>query len=229
MNRSQSEIQSLLQASFAEQPLSRADRQDLESAIRGAPPAELSLWRSVAFGIARDHPHTPTASLEWLEGVMKAIHHAQSDESRPDRQPSSACFSPGTSCLDTINRRLDQAGQTADLCVFTITDDRITRAILTAHQRGIAFRIVTDDDKALDLGSDIERLREAGLAVRTDRTPAHMHHKFAIFDRKWLLNGSYNWTRGAAADNLENIVVSTEKALIDAFQSEFEALWERLA
>ena len=30
------------------------------------------------------------------------------------------------------------------------------------------------------------------------RRDGHMHHKFAIFDGERLINGSYNWTRGAA-------------------------------
>ncbi|MCA9056002.1 MAG: endonuclease, partial [Planctomycetaceae bacterium] len=50
------------------------------------------------------------------------------------------------------------ARETVDVCVFTITDDRITRAILDAHRRRVRIRILSDDDKSGDLGSDVERL-----------------------------------------------------------------------
>ena len=89
----------------------------------------------------------------------------------------------------------------ADLCVFTLSDDRITAEVLAAHARGVAVRIVTDNDKEFDAGSDIAQLRQAGIPVAVDRTDAHMHHKFALFDGTWLLNGSYNWTRSAAQVN----------------------------
>jgi cardiolipin hydrolase len=115
-----------------------------------------------------------------------------------------------------------------DVCVFTITDDTISRAIYDAHRRGVAIRILTDDDKSGDLGSDVVDLDRAGVAVRVDRTPAHMHHKFAIFDGKVLASGSYNWTRSAASENEENIIVTDHPHLLRAFQAEFDQLWSRL-
>jgi phosphatidylserine/phosphatidylglycerophosphate/cardiolipin synthase-like enzyme len=113
--------------------------------------------------------------------------------------------------------------------VFTITDDRIADAILDAHRRGVAVRILTDNEKAFDLGSDIERLRSAGVAVRVDESPFHLHHKFAIFDGRRLLTGSYNWTRGAARDNQENFLITPDPHLIEAYARAFEDLWNRLA
>jgi mitochondrial cardiolipin hydrolase len=55
----------------------------------------------------------------------------------------------------------------------------------------------------------------------------HMHHKFAIFDGERLLNGSYNWTRGAANTNFENLVDTGDPELIAAFAEEFKRLWNR--
>lgn len=137
-------------------------------------------------------------------------------------------FSPGPDCLRHIVNRFLAARRSVDICVFTITDDRITRAILDAHRRGVAVRILTDNDKAYDAGSDIERLEAAGIAVKVDRTPYHMHHKFAIFDGTRLVNGSYNWTRGAAESNEENIVDLGDPIAIAAFQREFDRLWSVL-
>ena len=81
-------------------------------------------------------------------------------------------------------------------------------------------------DQVRDLGSDIIRLRGAGVPLRTDRDPNHMHHKFAIFDREVLLTGSYNWTRGAAEYNSENFVTTADPRLVAAFRAEFDRLWE---
>src|SRR5437762_852187 len=89
----------------------------------------------------------------------------------------------------------------------TLAGAHLADAPLAAPRRGVRLRVITDNAKAHDLGSDIGRFQDAGVAVREDRTPFHMHHKYALFDAKWLLNGSYNWTRGAARDNQENCVV----------------------
>jgi mitochondrial cardiolipin hydrolase len=92
----------------------------------------------------------------------------------------------------------------------------------------VPLRIITDNEKAFDEGSDIIRLRQAGVAVRVDQSPYHMHHKFAIFDHERLLTGSYNWTRGASEHNEENFVILGDRRLITAFNTTFERLWNRL-
>jgi phosphatidylserine/phosphatidylglycerophosphate/cardiolipin synthase-like enzyme len=52
-----------------------------------------------------------------------------------------------------------------------------------------------------------------------------MHHKFAIFDQRLLVTGSYNWTRSAAERNRENLAVTDDRRLVAAFREEFERLW----
>ena len=147
----------------------------------------------------------------------------------PDVAPTEAFFSPGTGPLDRIVARFNGCRRTADVCVFTVTDDRITRALLAAHQRGVAVRLISDDDKAHDLGSDVAQIAAAGVPVRVDRTPFHMHHKYALFDGARLLTGSYNWTRGAAEQNEENLLDTGEPAVLAAFARHFAGLWARLA
>ena len=72
------------------------------------------------------------------------------------------------------------------------------------------------------------KLRAAGVPVRVDRTDAHMHHKFAVFDRELLLTGSYNWTRSAANQNYENIIVTDDARLATTFANVFEQYWDEL-
>jgi phosphatidylserine/phosphatidylglycerophosphate/cardiolipin synthase-like enzyme len=137
-------------------------------------------------------------------------------------------FSPGNDCLQTICGQLSRVRRSIDICVFTITDDRIAHAILEAHRRGVKVRVITDNDKSLDEGSDVDRLARAGVPVRKDISEYHMHHKFAVFDGRRMLTGSYNWTRGAARYNEENLIVSGDPRLVEPFTREFEALWRKL-
>merc|ERR1712137_989791 len=76
-------------------------------------------------------------------------------------------------------------------------------------------------------GSDIGRLRKAGIQVLHGTSEKlHMHHKFAVIDKKVLINGSFNWTSGAVKGNDENVVISHHAGLAGRFAEEFNRLWE---
>mmetsp|Transcript_5611 Transcript_5611/g.10204 ORF Transcript_5611/g.10204 Transcript_5611/m.10204 type:complete len:94 (-) Transcript_5611:1691-1972(-) len=51
------------------------------------------------------------------------------------------------------------------------------------------------------------------------------HCRFAIIDGCVLINGSFNWTRSAVLNNRENVVISSDPYLIQAFNHEFGSLW----
>jgi cardiolipin hydrolase len=141
---------------------------------------------------------------------------------------SQAYFSPGNACRAAIIRSLNAAISDAKICVFTISDDLITEAIINAKRRGVDVLILTDNDKLYDLGSDIIRLTREGIVVKTDNTSNHMHHKFMITDDRILVNGSYNWTRSAANYNQENITVTDDSVLVRSFLEEFDKLWKEM-
>jgi phosphatidylserine/phosphatidylglycerophosphate/cardiolipin synthase-like enzyme len=93
----------------------------------------------------------------------------------------------------------------------------------------VSLRIVTDNDKAEDPGSDIQRLQSAGIPIRVDHSSDHMHHKFAVFDAACLITGSYNWTRSASEVNEENVVLLYDRSLVRQFRERFEALWVKFS
>ncbi len=223
------ELDRALRSTLDDGRLSRGERQALSELLREAPLDRNQLWqlRARAFDVARERTTDPRAleALQWVEDTVKLLVQL---EPAATLARSYACFSPGDACLRAILNELGRAKETADICVFTITDDRIASAIVAAHQRGVSVRIITDNDKQFDLGSDIERLRQAGIPLRVDLTEHHMHHKFAVLDGATLLNGSFNWTRSAATFNEENLVVTSDVALVTAFSRQFMRLWEQL-
>lgn len=224
-------LRGILQQTLDDHRLSRNERrvlrETLKEFIRDRP--SQGTCHRTAFELARDtiDPVNSSAVLEWLEDVSQVIRQAaEPDQAMPD---SEVVFSPGDHCWRKIQGLLRSSRHSVDICVFTITDDRITSSILDAHHRRVAVRIITDNDKAFDRGSDIDRLADAGVDVCVDRTPHHMHHKFAIFDRTRLLTGSYNWTRSAATSNEENFIVTNDVKLRTSFQSEFDRLWQQFS
>ena len=223
-------LEEALRKTLQDHRLSRGEKRALGQVIDelGGNERRLAIARSQAFELAREElSGTPNVDvLEWLEDVVKLLHR-QSGTSDDGRR-SEAHFSPNEGCVSRINRLFESARRSADVCVYTITDDRIKDAILAAHRRKVAIRIISDNEKSGDLGSDVEQLMRAGVPVRVDRSEYHMHHKYAIFDNTQLLTGSYNWTRSAAKYNEENFIITSESALVNAFRNEFAKLWDQL-
>jgi hypothetical protein len=188
-----------IEASLQDLRLDDDEKRSLALELRQQAPAEerLRQLRNDAFDLARLRAgdDQQRALLKWLEHVARVIDASRSPAGTVRSQ---AWFSPGMDCLRAILQQMRAARRRIDICVFTLSDDRIAEEVMAAKARGVALRLITDNEKEFDAGSDIDRLRRAGVPVVVDRTPAHMHHKFAVFDGEWLLNGSYNWTRSAA-------------------------------
>ncbi|KAF9084702.1 hypothetical protein BGX23_010311 [Mortierella sp. AD031] len=139
-------------------------------------------------------------------------------------------FFPSEENFKQLIKTLDNAKKSLDICVYTITDDHLANAIIRAHERGVNVRIISDSEKSDDPGSDINRLRDNNnIPTRVDTSPSFMHHKFAVIDDALVINGSYNWTKGARFDNKENLTLTNSPKAVQGFKGEFERLWAEFA
>lgn len=163
--------------------------------------------------------------LEWMyeaNKILSAINTAH------PRDVPRVIFSPGEECREAIISQIRFANHKIRVCVFTISDDKISKELIHAHRLGKKVQILTDNEKQFDMGSDIEKFRNEGIPVVIDQTSAHMHHKFALIDNHSAITGSYNWTRSAATSNHENILISKDPVIFKAYEKEFESLWKEL-
>lgn len=222
------EIEKMIASTFDDRYLSRGERlavRQVVEELRGDPGA-VAYARSVAFRLvkncdARGHSRRV---LDWLEDIVEVLY------SPPLGEESESCFARQgqDECLDAVTRRIRDSRQRIDACVFTITDDRLARELKEAHRRGVRIRVITDNEKRHDVGSDAEWLSREGILTRVDESEHHMHHKFAIVDGRYLITGSYNWTRSASDNNFENVLITTDDAAVEAFEAEFELLWQKM-
>lgn len=214
-----------LRESVADLSLDNEEKFELRELGARLPADRVRYLRNRAFDLARElmlaQPARTLDALRWLEQVVKTLDAV----AEPPTLVSSAFFAPGDACLRKLRELCRSAKRSLDVCVYTISDDRLAEEILACHKRGIAVRVISDNDKKFDDGSDVLRLRELGVPVRVDDSPFHMHHKFALFDGRVLANGSFNWTRSATTSNEENLVVTDDANLVRSFSGHFEALW----
>ncbi len=217
----------ILEQTLADHRMSRSERKRIAQLVadKGLDDNARAFWRSRVFSLAERELESEEARavLSWVEEAVKALIVREPEA----KKELKAYFSPGTACREAIQRQLRTCQKTADICVFTITDNHVSREILEAHQRGVIVRIISDDDKSLDRGSDLRKLEAEGVQVRTDASEHHMHHKFAVFDRRIVLTGSYNWTRSAADHNRENVLVVKDATTSEAYLRVFETLWKQ--
>lgn len=219
-----------LRDSLADLRLSNEERDELRQLGSDLGQDQVRYLRNRAFALVRElvqaDLNNSEPALKWLEQVVKTLD-ASSSPPRPAL--ASAHFSPGDDCLRKIRELCRQARKSVDICVYTISDDRLSEEIIACHRRGIAVRVISDNEKQYDEGSDIQHLIAQGVPLRIDDSPYHMHHKFALFDANLLLNGSFNWTRSASTSNEENLLVTDHALLVASYRSEFDKLWARFA
>ncbi len=222
-------VEKFLQTSIHDGRLSRAEKTVLRSIVATEALAshERDWIRNRAFQVAQASAgESPSSPFDWLEDVVGILVSAERPSLGNSRLPvAEAHFSPGDKCRNRIRDLLREAQETVDICVFTITDNSISDSIIDTHARGVNVRVISDNDKAQDKGSDLQRLKRMGVGVAFDHTADHMHNKFAVFDGRILVSGSYNWTRSAADRNEENIIVTDDQRLVERFAGKFESLW----
>lgn len=227
--RLRDEIIEIIENSLDDNFLSKSEKKELKSKLQRLNPDQnlSNVLRSELFKMANEKINSTNygAVLAWTENINKVIISVSKAEENDER----IYFSPGEDCLNAILYQIKGSVNHIDVCLFTISDNRISDELISAHRRGVNLRILTDNDKVFDKGSDIFKIADAGIDVKVDMTDNHMHHKFAIFDRKVTLTGSYNWTRSAERYNHENILISESGKMLHYFQREFDDLWKDMA
>ncbi len=212
-----------LESSIADEVFSRNEKKTFKSLVNESmlDQNRLNFLRSKIYELASQKITSTNNQfiLEWVKTANSALILATAETT------TDAFFSPGDACRNTIIRNIETATEKLDICVFTISDDSITNSLLTAHKKGINIKLITDNDKSFDVGSDVAQLAKAGVAVKVDTTPNHMHHKFMVSDQRSLITGSYNWTLSAARYNHENIIVTREASVVKSFAQQFDQLW----
>jgi len=226
---SHDEIDEILARTLDDERLSRSEKKALGRVLEDISPdrRQRAVIRSRVFeaALAALNDSRDAPIVQWLNDVLGVLHDPT--VARPE-SALEVLMSPGDDCVRRIAGLFATTRETVEVCVYTITDDRIAGPMIEAHGRGVAIRVISDDEKADDMGSDVGRLASAGIPVVFDDSHHQMHHKFAVFDASIVATGSYNWTRSAAEHNQENLVISDDPRLRGEFGREFERLWKRL-
>jgi phosphatidylserine/phosphatidylglycerophosphate/cardiolipin synthase-like enzyme len=144
------------------------------------------------------------------------------------------------------------ARKTIHVAMYIFTSNTLGEALKTAHAGGVEVYVLVDKSMEAASATQIKNLIDQGIHVKIchDNT---MHHKFCLIDVPTtknrifvpakkpiandkprqvfvpndgiLINGSLNWTKEGLTNNYENIIVTSNKALIAGYVDEFVARW----
>ncbi|HEV2177749.1 MAG TPA: phospholipase D-like domain-containing protein [Terriglobia bacterium] len=139
-------------------------------------------------------------------------------------------FTRSGSAANVIEELIRQARLTVDAALYRFSNRRLARALGDAAARGVAVRLVLNsNDHYEENRAAQETLRDYGIAFRLSRgrggPGSKMHHKFAVFDRRWVVTGSYNWTLESEGSNYENLLALGSRRVAVEYSREFEKLW----
>ena len=95
-------------------------------------------------------------------------------------------------------------------------------------QRGVKVSGVFDKGQSrANIGTEYDKLREAGLDVRLDGNKNKMHHKVIIVDEQVVITGSYNFSVNADRINDENLLVIHNRDIARQYLEEFERVYSQ--
>lgn len=132
-------------------------------------------------------------------------------------------FSPDDGVLNHILALVSSAKQSVYFMAYSFTSDELAEALLERAGAGVEVMGVFEADQYnANIGTEFDRLSDAGLQVRLDGNPNHMHHKVLIIDEQIIITGSYNFSASAEQRNDENLLVIDDAALARLYLAEFQ-------
>lgn len=138
-------------------------------------------------------------------------------------------FTPWDDAEGALLREIGKAEHSIRVQAFLITSRNITRALIAAHERGIAVRVLADREMvAKGENSRVPDLQSSGIDVRLETRYTSAHNKILLIDVEGnhpvIITGSYNFTFSAQARNAENLLILRDNP---ALARAYLANWRR--
>ena len=112
--------------------------------------------------------------------------------------------------------------------IFVITENRVVEALISAKQRGVDVRLISDALNASGKYSKIKVLRANGIPVKVENYAGKMHSKTMIVDDKYSIMGSMNFSKSGEIKNDENTIVLENVEAAKYLKRFFLYQWDRI-
>lgn len=131
-------------------------------------------------------------------------------------------FSPRTDCRKLVIEQIRMAQQQIHVQAYSFDSDKIAKALVDAHRRGVRVVVILDAEKA-DKKSEMGFLTKRGIDTYIDASHEKAHSKIILIDGKTVLTGSFNLSDAEEEGTADNLVLITNKPqLLAAYEQNFE-------
>ena len=132
-------------------------------------------------------------------------------------------------CEGVVLQNIDQSEESIWVAAYAFTRTRIAAALVRAHQRGVRVEVKMDANQAEFAGAQklIDWLRREGVPVTLIHVAGEysaMHNKFMVFDLRWVIAGSYNFTTVAQVSNWENLIWVDSPDMAEQYKQAWDAI-----
>lgn len=131
-----------------------------------------------------------------------------------------------------ILQELDKAKFSIQIAMAWWTNRNLATKIIEKSNQGIQIDAIVCSQNPFFINQYPKNLNipisliESGVTLLSYNAPngGKFHHKYCIIDEQKVLTGSFNWTNRAENNNVENIVVIKDKAIVDSYLETFNKL-----
>ncbi len=124
---------------------------------------------------------------------------------------------------DAVTADFHAARSSIDVAAFDFDLSSLADALLQAHQRGVAVRLIVDSENLQDtnVAKETGRLQDVGIPITFQRTEPFMHNKFLVIDQAVTWTGSWNVTFNGAYRNNNNVQRFVSSEMSADYTAEF--------
>lgn len=136
--------------------------------------------------------------------------------------PTQICFSPKGNCTELIVQEINDAKSEILIQAYSFTSDKIAKAMVNAHKRGVRVEIILDKSNRTVKYSSGDFTAHMGVITYYDTSHAIAHNKVMIIDKEIVITGSFNFTKAAEEKNAENLLIIRNKNLAKIYIENWE-------
>jgi phospholipase D len=166
-----------------------------------SPPALLAFFIGCGVGFSL----YPTLNEGWVASSTEKAH-------------INVCFSPEGQCTNGIVSAIEDAKTSIFVMAYSFSSLQIAQALVDAYERGVDVKILIDKSQIRNKYSHLQFFSKKGIPVFIDRAVGIAHNKTMILDDRFVLTGSFNWSKAANSKNAENILLIDDPSLAQIYK-----------
>ncbi len=133
-------------------------------------------------------------------------------------------FSPTGSPQSVILNELSKAQRSVEVAAYGISSPQIVKELVELKKSGVDVAVYCDRNARKWSKWQIRKLRRARIFVRIKKSKLLMHNKYMIIDGSEVITGSYNFSKAAATEDNNIVVIRDSPEIVAKFEADFQRM-----